>query len=120
MNMEFKIQTLENDLVQLIPLNEVDFASLFQVASDPLLWEQHPQKDRCEEAVFSLFFEEAIENKMAFIEFPAGSQRRFKRLFLCLLFWVLRTKYKRTKYKSCGVENKSGFLIMNPSHSNLK
>lgn len=66
MNKEFKIQFLENDLVQLVPLKEADFVSLFQVASDPLLWDQHPQKDRCEEAVFSLFFEEAIGNKMAF------------------------------------------------------
>ncbi len=64
--MDFKISILENDLVKLIPLVESDFDSLYKVASDPLLWEQHPQKNRCEEPIFRIFFNEAIANKMAF------------------------------------------------------
>ena len=36
------------------------------MASDPLIWEQHPAKDRCERKVFEVFFKEAIESKGAF------------------------------------------------------
>ena len=42
--MDFTIPILENDLVSLVPLVDSDFDSLFKVASDQLLWEQHPQK----------------------------------------------------------------------------
>jgi len=37
---------LENDLVKLAPLQESDFEALYRVASDPLVWEQHPNKNR--------------------------------------------------------------------------
>lgn len=59
--------TLENDLVILKPLQENDFESLFEVASDPLVWEQHPNKNRYQRDVFQNFFEGAIESKGAFI-----------------------------------------------------
>lgn len=64
--MDFTIPILENDLVSLVPLMDSDFDSLFKVASDQLLWEQHPQKNRCEEPIFRLFFNEAIANQMAY------------------------------------------------------
>lgn len=58
--------TLENELVRLIPLQETDFEVLFEVASDPLLWEQHPNKDRYQREVFQIFFEGAMLSKGAF------------------------------------------------------
>lgn len=66
--MQFDLQpTLENDLIQIVPLKETDFETLFAVASDPLIWEQHPNKDRYQRAVFQNFFQGAIESKGAFI-----------------------------------------------------
>lgn len=65
--MNFSIQPiLENDYVKLIPLQENDFEQLFSVASDPLVWEQHPNKDRYKRDVFERFFEGAIESGGAF------------------------------------------------------
>ncbi len=58
---------LENDLVRMIPLKESDFERLFQVASDPLIWEQHPNHDRYQEAAFRIYFEGAIASKTAFL-----------------------------------------------------
>jgi len=58
---------LENELVKLIPLTENDFEVLFEVASDPLLWEQHPKKDRYKREVFIRFFEHAVEHRAAFL-----------------------------------------------------
>ncbi|MGB8194268.1 MAG: GNAT family N-acetyltransferase, partial [Chitinophagaceae bacterium] len=58
--------TLENDLLILRPLKEDDFEDLYAVASDPLIWEQHPQKDRCKREVFEGFFKEAMESGGAF------------------------------------------------------
>ncbi|MNR02365.1 hypothetical protein D3C85_1182110 [compost metagenome] len=40
---------------------------MYAVASDPLIWEQHPNKDRYQRAVFQNFFKGAIESKGAFI-----------------------------------------------------
>ncbi len=58
--------TLENDYVILLPLKPEDFESLFAVASDPTVWEQHPNKDRYKREVFQTFFEGAIQSKGAF------------------------------------------------------
>jgi RimJ/RimL family protein N-acetyltransferase len=58
--------TLENEDVLLSPLREEDFEALYQVAADPKIWEQHPNKDRWQRDVFRKFFEGAIESKGAF------------------------------------------------------
>ncbi len=52
--------TLRGDLLELRPLRAEDFPALFAVASDPLIWEQHPASDRYQEAVFREFFREAM------------------------------------------------------------
>lgn len=56
---------LEGELVQLRPLQRADFASLRAIASDPLLWEQHPSKDRTQADVFQRWFDEAMACKGA-------------------------------------------------------
>ena len=61
------LPVLENDLIIAQPLKEDDFERLFKVASDPLIWEQHPNKERYKREVFKVFFEGAIESKGAFL-----------------------------------------------------
>ncbi len=58
--------TLTNEFVQIVPLKEADFDELFAIASDKLLWEQHPEKDRYKKDVFEIFFKTAIASKSAF------------------------------------------------------
>jgi N-acetyltransferase len=58
---------LTGDLVELRPLRDDDFATLHAVASDPLIWEQHPESDRWTEPVFRRFFRGAIESGGAFM-----------------------------------------------------
>jgi len=58
---------LENENVQLVPLKSEDFEKLFQVASDPLIWEQHPNKDRYKREIFKTFFEGAMLSQGAFL-----------------------------------------------------
>lgn len=65
--MAFNIQpVLENDKVILYPLQETDFDALYTVASDPKIWEQHPNKDRWKKDVFKVFFDGAMQSKGAF------------------------------------------------------
>lgn len=65
--MNFSIQpNLENDYVQILPLEINDFESLYQVAKDKKIWEQHPCHNRWKEDVFKVFFKEAVESKGAF------------------------------------------------------
>jgi N-acetyltransferase len=59
--------TLENADVLLTPLRKEDFEALYKVASDPKIWEQHPNKDRWKREVFGNFFQGAIESKGAFL-----------------------------------------------------
>jgi RimJ/RimL family protein N-acetyltransferase len=72
--MLFSIQpVLENENVKLVPLQETDFEQLYSVASDPLVWEQHPNKDRYKKDVFKTFFEGAILSQGAFIIYDKKS-----------------------------------------------
>lgn len=58
---------LKNEIVQLVPLRAEDFEDLFAVASDPLIWEQHPNPDRYKKEVFENYFKGALESKGAFL-----------------------------------------------------
>jgi RimJ/RimL family protein N-acetyltransferase len=58
---------LTGKLLELRPLREEDFAVLYAVASDPLIWEQHPQPDRYTEPTFREFFRGALESGGAFL-----------------------------------------------------
>src|SRR5208337_5514932 len=61
--MSFDLQPILNgELLELRPLRPEDFNDLYAVASDPLIWEQHPAKDRCKKEVFEIFFREALES----------------------------------------------------------
>ncbi|WP_353185837.1 GNAT family N-acetyltransferase [Parapedobacter lycopersici] len=65
--MNFDIQPLlENERIILYPLQEADFESLYAVAADPQIWEQHPNNDRWKQEVFRLFFAGAMQSKGAF------------------------------------------------------
>jgi RimJ/RimL family protein N-acetyltransferase len=59
--------TLIGDLLELRPLREDDYLALYAVASDPLIWAQHPNSDRYQQEVFKAFFREAIESSGALV-----------------------------------------------------
>jgi RimJ/RimL family protein N-acetyltransferase len=59
--------TLVGSLLTLRPLREEDFPDIFAVASDPLIWEQHPNWDRFKEEVFRDFFRVAMESGGALV-----------------------------------------------------
>jgi RimJ/RimL family protein N-acetyltransferase len=66
--MPFDLQPhLQGDLLELCPLRPEDFGDLYAVASDPLIWEQHPSRDRCQPDVFAAFFREALQSGGALV-----------------------------------------------------
>jgi len=66
--MAFDLQPhLKGELIDLRPLKPDDWKELFAVASDPLIWEQHPESDRHLEDVFKIFFSDALESCGAFV-----------------------------------------------------
>ncbi len=72
--MPFDLQpTLRGALLELRPLRAEDFDALYAVASDPLVWEQHPSSDRYKEEVFTAFFREALESGGALIATDAAT-----------------------------------------------
>src|SRR5262245_54375745 len=74
--MDFDLQpTLYGSLIDLRPLRPDDFDDLFAAASDPLIWEQHPESDRYTREVFQKFFDSAIESKGAFAVIERKSGR---------------------------------------------
>jgi len=66
---------LRGELIELRPLRADDYDGLYAVASDPLIWEQHPIKSRHEPAVFRQFFDEAIARRGALVVIDAASRR---------------------------------------------
>ncbi|KPF62714.1 GNAT family N-acetyltransferase [Porphyrobacter sp. AAP60] len=58
---------LEGERLLLRPLQPADWDALFAVASDPLIWQQHPAHDRWREPVFRAFFDDALANKGALV-----------------------------------------------------
>lgn len=57
------------------PLKPEDFEELFAAASDPLIWEQHPDSQRYKREVFQKFFDSAIESRGAFAVIERASGR---------------------------------------------
>jgi RimJ/RimL family protein N-acetyltransferase len=49
------------------PLRADDFDALYEIARDPLVWTQHPARDRHRREVFDRFFAEALESGGALI-----------------------------------------------------
>jgi len=56
-----------DDLIKLVPLKESDFDRLFEVASNPKVWEQHPNPNRYKLEDFTNYFKGAIASKGAFL-----------------------------------------------------
>jgi RimJ/RimL family protein N-acetyltransferase len=65
---------LKGELLELRPLRLEDHDALYAVASDPLIWEQHPAKNRCEKEGFRVFFQEAMESGGALIAIDAKTR----------------------------------------------
>lgn len=58
---EFKI-TLENNYVRLVQTSEDHFQELYQIGSNPVIWEQHPNQDRWKKNNFRKYFEGGLNN----------------------------------------------------------
>ena len=74
--MSFDLQPhLKGKLIELRPIAPEDWNDLFAVASDPLIWEQHPESDRYKEDVFKVFFKDALESGGAFVVIDTKNKR---------------------------------------------
>jgi RimJ/RimL family protein N-acetyltransferase len=74
--MSFDLQpVLRGELLGLRPLRPEDFHALYAVASDPLIWEQHPVKDRYRAEVFREFFRDSLESEGALIAMDSKDGR---------------------------------------------
>ena len=74
--MAFDLQPkLKGELLELRPLVSADWDELFAVASDSLIWEQHPEPDRHKEEVFRIFFKDALESGGAFVIIDRRTQQ---------------------------------------------
>jgi len=58
---------LIGEVIELRPLRPEDWGNLFAVASDPLIWEQHPDRHRYEEKIFREVFRGALESGGALV-----------------------------------------------------
>ena len=66
---------LMGELLELRPLQPDDWDALFAVASDPLIWAGHPDRDRYTEPVFREFFRGAIESRGALVVLDRATGR---------------------------------------------
>ncbi len=59
---------LDGATLRIRPIRGDEFDALYAVASDPLLWEQHPAKRRAERGVFEGWFRDALAQHALVIE----------------------------------------------------
>lgn len=67
--------TLTGQLVLLRPLRANDYAELARAGSDPLIWEQHPERERWKPELFRKYFEGAMASGAAFAVIDRASGR---------------------------------------------
>jgi RimJ/RimL family protein N-acetyltransferase len=67
--------TLEGLVVTLRPMRADDWQEMYAVASDPLIWEVHPERHRYREEIFRPFFESGIAGKAALTILDRASDR---------------------------------------------
>ena len=73
---DFDLQpTLRGELVVLRPLRADDWDALFAIASDPLIWQQHPDRERHTEARFRVYFESGLASGGALLATDARDGR---------------------------------------------
>jgi RimJ/RimL family protein N-acetyltransferase len=66
--MQFDYQpTLRGDLIELRPLRADDHDALLAVASDRLIWEQHPDQTRYNPEGFRVFFQQSLDSHGALV-----------------------------------------------------
>ena len=74
--MPFDLQpTLTGKRLELRPLRAEDWDALYAAASDPLIWELHPESDRYKPDVFRRFFDSGLECGGAFAVIDRASGR---------------------------------------------
>ncbi len=71
--MNLQPTNLVSEFVELVPLKQADFEELYAVASDPLIWEQHPNPDRYKKEVFEVYFRGALSSGGAFLIMDAST-----------------------------------------------
>ena len=67
--------TLTGERVILRPVAPADWEGMFVAASDPMIWEQHPESERFKEAVFRNYFDGALASGSALTIVDKASAR---------------------------------------------
>ncbi|HEX4562181.1 MAG TPA: GNAT family N-acetyltransferase [Gemmatimonadales bacterium] len=66
---------LTGKLLQMRPLREDDWGALYALAKDPLIWEQHPDRERWREERFREVFREGLESGGALVAIDLAGGR---------------------------------------------
>lgn len=66
MSQNWKQETLTSEHLILLPLEPSDFEAVYLPASDPLVWEQHPNPNRYQRGEFTNYFEGAVQSGGAY------------------------------------------------------
>lgn len=64
---------LAGERLKMRPVEAEDWAPLYAIGSDPLVWAAHPASDRWQEAVFRAYFEDGLASGGALVAVEAGS-----------------------------------------------
>lgn len=80
---------LAGELVELRLLREDDFSALRAIAADPLLWEQHPSKDRVHETVFRAWFDATLASEGASSDLRHRRMKLHAELRKCRFFFAI-------------------------------
>ena len=74
--MNFKSH-FEDVSISLLQIKKENFEGLYLVASDPIIWEQHPENDRWKKEKFNIFFKSALKNELGCFSIFDNSHNKF-------------------------------------------
>lgn len=67
--------TLVGERLILRPMRADDYEALYEVARDPLIWEQHPSNDRYQPEVFRAFFDDGLASSGGLVAIDRQTER---------------------------------------------
>jgi len=73
---DFKVD-LGNGSISLIQTKISHLEELYLIASNPIIWEQHPENDRWKKEKFNIFFKSALKNELGCFSIFDNSHNKF-------------------------------------------
>jgi hypothetical protein len=94
--------TLVGETILIRPIRVEDWPEMFRAASDPLIWEVHPARERYRELVFREYFDGAMASKSTFAFVDRGKYSGVKCIPKPFVAWAVQSGIGMAAFRVVG------------------